>query len=117
MNNERILDISWGTILKISFAFFVFYIIYSVRDILVWFIFALIISILFNPAINFLQRLRIPRMISAGFLYVTIFGILGLAIYGLTPLFISEVQHFSQLLPQYLEKISPVLRSLGLPVF
>ena len=61
MNGEKILDISWRTILKIFIAVAIFYILYSVRDILIWFIFALTISILFNPAINFLQKKRIPR--------------------------------------------------------
>ena len=50
------LDISWGTILKIVFAGFCFYIIYLIREILVWSMFALIISVLFEPAIDFLIR-------------------------------------------------------------
>ena len=75
MDGNRTLDISWGTILKIALAFITFYIIYLVRDILVWFIFALIISILFNPAINFLHRRRIPRVLSVISVYIVIFGI------------------------------------------
>ncbi len=58
MNSERILDISWGTIFKIFVAVISFYILYQIRDILVWFVFALIISILFNPAVNFLRKLK-----------------------------------------------------------
>jgi len=118
MNGEnKVLDISWGTILKISIASLFFYIIYLVKDILVLFIFALIISVLFNPAINFLQRLRIPRVLSAIFVYVVIFGILGLLIYWIMPAFVSEIQQFSQLFPQYFEKISPPLRGLGITAF
>jgi len=117
MNGDRILDISWATILKISLALFFFYIIYLVRDILVWFIFALIISVLFNPAINFLRKLKIPRVLAVIFVYVSIFGILGLIIYWITPMFISEIQQFSQLFPQYFEKISPPLKGLGIEAF
>lgn len=117
MNGDKVLDISWGTILKISIAILSLYIIYLVKDILIWFIVALIISILFNPAINFLERLKIPRVLGVTFIYVVVFGILGLVIYGTTPLFISEIQQFSQLLPQYLGKISPLFQSFGLPVF
>jgi len=63
MNGEKVLDISWGTILKIGIAFFGFYILYLIRDILVWFIFALIISVLFNPAIRslFLKFNNLPN--------------------------------------------------------
>ncbi|PIP24902.1 MAG: hypothetical protein COX34_01685, partial [Candidatus Nealsonbacteria bacterium CG23_combo_of_CG06-09_8_20_14_all_36_12] len=117
MNNNRVLDISWGTILKIGIGILGFYILYLIRDILVWFIFALIISILFNPAIDFLQRKRIPRVISVIFVYLFVFGLLSFLIYLISPLFISEIQHFSQVFPQYFEKISPPLKGLGVRAF
>jgi len=117
MDNEKILDISWGTIAKISVVLVLFYLIYSIRDILIWIIFALIISFLFNPAINFLHRRGIPRVVSAIFVYVVIFGFLGLIIFLMAPLFISETQKFSQFFPQYFEKIAPSLRGLGIEAF
>ncbi len=117
MNGGHVLDVSWGTILKISLAFIVFYIIFLVRDILIWFIFAIIISVLFNPAIKFLQKFRIPRVLAVIFVYVAIFGFLGLIIYWTAPMFISEIQQFSQLFPQYFEKIAPPLQGLGLEAF
>jgi len=44
--------------LKIAALVVAFYILYQIKDILVWFVFALIISILINPAIEFLQSRR-----------------------------------------------------------
>jgi len=117
MANEKLLDISWETILKIAIALFCFYVLYLIRDILVLVIFALIISVLFNPAINFLQHRRLSRILSVILVYVLIFGILGLAIYWTAPVFISEIQQFSQLLPQYFEKIAPPLKGLGIEAF
>lgn len=117
MNGEKVLDISWGTILKIAIAFICFYILYLIRDILVWVIFAIIISVLFNPAIIFLHRLRIPRVLSVIFIYVAIFGAIGLVIYWMAPMFISEIQQFSQLFPQYFERIAPPLKELGIEAF
>lgn len=117
MNDNRTLDISWGTILKISLAFIIFYIIYLVRDILVWFIFALIISVLLNPAINFLYRLKVPRRLAVILVYVTIFGFLGLIVYLSAPIFVIEIQQFSQLFPQYFEKVAPSLRGFGIEAF
>ncbi len=117
MNGDRILDISWGTIFKIALASFLFYLIYLVRDILVWFFFALIISVLFNPAIIFLKKIKIPRILAVILVYVAVFGILGLLIYWISPVFISEIQQFSQLFPQYFEKIAPSLRGLGIEAF
>ncbi|MFH1582286.1 MAG: AI-2E family transporter [bacterium] len=117
MNGEKVLDISWGTILKIALALVIFYIIYLIKDILIWFIFALIISVLFNPAIKFLQKFRIPRVLAVILIYIGFFGILGLAIYWTIPMFIGEIQQFSQFFPQYFEKLAPSLKGLGIEAF
>lgn len=116
MNSSKILDISWESIFKIAIAAVAFYILYLIRDILIWIIFALVISVLFNPAINFLRRF-IPRVLAAILVYITVFGILGLLIYLTAPLFISEIQQLSGVFPQYFEKISPPLRGLGIEIF
>ena len=117
MNPERVLDISWGTIWKIFVAAVLLYVLYQTRNILVWFLFALIISILFNPSTNFLRKFKIPRLLAVCFVYVGFFGILILIVYLAVPLFVSEIKQFSQILPQYFEKISPPLKGLGIKTF
>src|SRR4030042_1533239 len=117
MNGNRILDISWGTIFKIAFIAFLFYIIYLIRDVLILSIFALIISILLNPLINFFQKKRVPRVIAVIFVYVGIFGLISLLIYSLASVFIIEIQKFSNIFPEYFEKISPPLKTLGVKAF
>jgi len=117
MNNEKILDISWKTIFKIFVSVLCFYLIYLIRDILIWFIFATIISILFNPAIDFFQKKKIPRVLVVILLYIVIFGIFGYALYKITPLFIKEIKQFVLLFPQYFEKIAPPLQQLGITTF
>lgn len=117
MENERVLDISWGTLLKIAIVFLGFYILYLIKDILLWILFGLIISILFNPVINFLERRRIPRTIAAIFVYVAVFAILSLIFYWTIPIFVVEVQQFTQLFPQYFEKLAPPLRGLNIEAF
>lgn len=117
MDDKKILDISWGTILKIALALFCLYIIYLIREILVWILFALIISILFNPAIDFLRKKHFPRIAATLIIYLIIFGILGFLIYLTLPPFISEIQKFSQNFPQYFERISPLMRGLGIKAF
>lgn len=117
MNQEKVLDISLGTLLKLSLLIISFYILYQIKDILVWFLFAAIISIILNPLVNFLRKLKIPRVLAVSFIYVGILGILILLIYFTVPLFISEIQKFSQHLPEYFERISPALRGLGIKVF
>ena len=117
MNGERSLDISLGTLLKISVLIISFYILYQIKDILVWFLFSAVISIILNPPVNFLRKLKIPRVLAVSFIYVSVLGILILSIYFTVPLFISEVQKFSQNLPEYFERISPALKGLGIKIF
>jgi len=116
-NQSRVLDISWETILKIAIALFTFYLIYLIRDILIWLIFGLIISVLFNPAIDFLQKKRIPRVLATILIYVTLFVTIGFLIYSIAPLFVTEIQQFSQFFPEYFEKLSTPLRGLGIEAF
>lgn len=56
-------------------------------------------------------------MLSTIFVYVGAFGILSVAIYLTSPLFIYEIQQFLDFLPQYFERISPPLRGLGFQAF
>lgn len=115
-DQTRVLDISWETIIKIAVAGIVFYLLYLTRDILIWFIFALIISVLFNPAINFLRRFM-PRALAAFFVYIAVFGVVGISIYLVAPIFISEINVFSNSFETYFERISPPLRGLGIGAF
>lgn len=117
MTDEKTLDISWGTIFKIGIACVCFYAIYLIKDILIWFIFALIISLLFDPAISFLQKIKISRPLATIFVYVFVFGILGFLVYLIAPIFVSEIQQFTKLFPQYFEKFAPPLKELGLEAF
>ncbi len=117
MNTEKILDISWGAILKICVTALVVYTFFLARDIFVWVLFGVIISVLFDPAIDFLQRRKIPRIVGTFALYLAVFGVIAFIIYSTAPVFINEIQRFSQLFPRYFETISPIFRGLGVAAF
>ncbi|MBZ9569310.1 AI-2E family transporter [Patescibacteria group bacterium] len=117
MNQNRLLDISWETIFKILFAVICLYFLYLIRNVLIWFIFAVIISVLFEPLIDFLTKRKIPRLISVVLIYFIIFGLIALSIYFTVSIFTSEIRQFTKVLPQYFEKISPPLKALGFRAF
>jgi len=114
MENRQTLDISWKTIIKIFIAIFILYFIYLARNIALWFFFGLAISILLEPAVNLMRRLKVPKMLAIVFIYVFILGILGILVYLTAPIFITELREFSNYLPQYITKISPLLEQLGI---
>ena len=111
--SEKSLDVSWDAIAKVFIAMAIFYILFVARDVVIWFFFALIISILIEPAIRFLRWLKIPRLLSVILIYLSIFGILGAMIYLTAPIFIVELTQLSHNIPEYFEKINPILKSLG----
>ena len=117
MDQKQTLDISWGTILKISFALFVFYLIYLFKDILALSVFALIISLLLNPIIDFFQRYKLSHSLAIILSYVLIFGFLYLLICLLFPLILLETGQFSLFSLQYFERISPSLEKLNIKTF
>jgi len=117
MNQEKILDISWAAIAKISIAVLALYLLFLIKDILIWFLFALIISVLFNPTINFLHKRRVPRVLAASFVYVLVFGGLGLFLYSTALIFIDEIKAFSDAFPKYFEQLSPALTGVGVRAF
>lgn len=121
MNNKKILDISWGTIFKISITIVFLYFLYLIKELIIWFIFALVISILLEPVIGILTKKRVPRVVAVVSIYLFIFGILSYALYSALPFLISEIQNFSEIfpkqLPAYFEKISPMFKGLGVEAF
>lgn len=117
MNQQHTFNISWGTIFKIIVAIIVLYILYLVKDLIVWFIFALIIGILFNYLIDFLEKRRIPRIAGAVLLYFGVFVAIGFFVYKTAPIFLTEITEFTQNLPQYLERISPFFEKFGVEAF
>ena len=117
MNREKILDVSWGTIFKIALGFLLVYLLFLIKDILILIIFALIVSILFEPVIRFLQKLRLPRVLAVSLAYLLILGSLSLFLYFLARSFIPEIKQFTESFSFYFEQIAPPLKSLGLEIF
>ena len=79
--NNQAVDISWSAIFKAALALAVGYAIYLAREVLLLALFGLIISVLFNPAIDFLLRLKIPRTAATLSVYFLVLGVLGTMIY------------------------------------
>lgn len=81
------------------------------------FFFALVISVLLEPAIRVLQRFRLRRSPSVVIVYAFVFLVSAVLVYYSSAIFISELLEFSYILPDYLEKISPPFKTLGIEAF
>ncbi len=116
MIDKQTLDISWEAIGKVLAVSFLLVLLYLSREIVIWFFFALIISILFEPGIVFLTRLRLPKILATSLVYLSIFGALGLLLYLAAPTFLFELNQLAQNIPGYFEKFNPILKEFGFEV-
>lgn len=110
-------DLSWETVFRVGVLVFFLYAVYQTKQVLLLIVFALVISLLFEPFINYLQKRKISRIFAAVLAYFLTFSVIAGLIYLVTPLLILEISNFSQNFSQYFEKISPPLRGLGLEGF
>ncbi len=116
-NKIQKVDIAWQTLFKIGLVGILFYGVYLLGNLIIWTIFAFIISLLFNPGIKFLEKIKVPRILAVTLCFLGFFGIFGLAVYLTAPLFISEIKQFFSLFPHYFTKIAPFLRDVGFKAF
>jgi predicted PurR-regulated permease PerM len=79
---------------------------YFVRDILIVFFVAIIITASVAPAIERLETFRIPRVAGVLGVYAVIVGVLVTIISLIVPIFSSQVMEFSANVPRYLDSIS-----------
>jgi len=111
------LHMDWQTVAKLALLVICLYLIFILKDVIIWFVFALVISILFNFLIDGLQKRKVPRVISTTVLYLGFFALLGFFIYKTAPILLYEIQDFIANLPAYLKKISPFFEKLGISSF
>ncbi len=79
---------------------------YLIRDIIVVFFVAIIITASVAPAIERLEALRIPRTLGVLGVYAVIVGFLVTVVSLIVPIFSSQVVEFSANVPQYLDRLS-----------
>ena len=117
MSNDRVLDISWGTIFKVAILIIAFYIFFQVKNILILFIFAIIISMLFSPGIDFFMRFKLPRVVAASLIYLLSFGFFAIVAYFIVSILVTEIEQFSRVMPAYFRELSSILMEFGIYAF
>ena len=62
----------------------------------------LIIAWLFDPLVDFLQKKKIPRIVSCIIVYVVFIGLLSLLIFLMVPSFVDQIKDFIKAIPNFL---------------
>jgi len=111
-------EIKTLTIIKIILIVLSFVVLYSIRGILAYVIFALIISSAIIPLINFLEQKRIPRVLGVILTYLVIISFFILIIWFSLPPFVNQIQGMTSSLPIWLNNLQNTIqkyKDLNLP--
>jgi predicted PurR-regulated permease PerM len=104
MENKTI-NISTLTLIKIAAFILGLWLLWVVRDVVVLFIFVLIIVAALDPLIDWFQVRKIPRPVSIIFIYLLIFAIFGLLVYFIIPPLVTQIFQLAQTYPEYIYRI------------
>jgi predicted PurR-regulated permease PerM len=113
MFEEKNLNLTWNFCFKIITTAVLLYFLFMIKELIIWFVFALILSILFNFSIDFLEQKKIPRILTATVIYFGFLALISFCFYKIAPIFLLEIKQFSHELPLYFQKFSPFLEKIG----
>jgi len=106
MNDSKTINISTSTILRIVLMGLFLVFLFLIREVIVIFVFALIIASAITPVVNVLEKIKIPRVIGALLIYILVLCFLAFLIYLVVPTIAKDVGNLSTNLPNYVEKLS-----------
>jgi len=104
--------ISWVAIFQIVLVVLLLVFLYLIRDVIVLFIFALIVASAFSPAVDLLEKIKIPRVVGALIVYVVVIGLLAFLISLVVAPLVKDIKNLSSNLPEYIESLSLKFKSL-----
>lgn len=106
MTKEQYIEAWTKILLRGVVAVLALFFLFIVRDIIVLFFVAIIITASVAPAIERLESFRVPRMLAVLGVYSVIVGLLATVVSLIVPIFSGQVREISSNAPVYLEKFS-----------
>jgi predicted PurR-regulated permease PerM len=86
------INISPSTIFRVTFLILFLIFLYLIRDVIVIFLFALIIASAIAPAVNLLEKIKIPRVVGALIVYILVIGALGFLLSLIVPSVANDIK-------------------------
>jgi predicted PurR-regulated permease PerM len=98
-------EISHRTIVFTVFFLLLLWILFQIRQIILALFVSLIIMSALSPAVDRLERIKIPRVLAILVVYIVIFGGIGVILTCLIPPLVDQTATLAIRLPDYLEKV------------
>ena len=91
---KRYFEVTWGSLWRILAFVLVLIFLYSIREILILLVLAIVISSICQSLVDFLQKKKISRFLATSFVFILILGISGIFLWLVIPLVISQFGNF-----------------------
>jgi len=101
------IEISHKTIFFIAIFIAVIWFVFQIREILYLLFIAFIIMAALRPTVDWLEKRRVPSVISILLMYILVFGVFGLSLVGTVPSLIVQFTHLTQALPSFVSRVMP----------
>ncbi len=110
------IDITWRSLFRV-FVFSLFVLsLFLFKKIILWLFLALVISFLFNPMIDVIERKKVSRGLSTIIVYGVFLILVALIFFSIFPPLIKEISNLSVNFPLYFEHIKVFLESHGVEI-
>src|SRR5689334_1871723 len=107
IRKKVIVELSQKTIFSVTLLILSLLFFHHTANLIIGLFTSLLVYVAINPVVNFLEKKRIPRSISAFFILFLIFsGLATLVVSLVSPLF-NQTQSFLQQLPRLIESLAP----------
>lgn len=109
---ETHIHISTATILKTLLMVLFFVFLYILKDVIIIFLFAIIIASAVTPFANWLDSRGFPRLLGVLLLYLSLFGLVIFVLSLVVPYMADELSQLSVTLPKVVERFSTTLETV-----
>src|SRR3989338_11307498 len=106
------IEIATSSIVKCILIILLFVLLYVLKDVVIIFLFALILASAISPFANWLDERGFPRLLGVMLLYLTIFGLFVFVFVLIIPYVSEELGQLTQTLPNVIERLSSSLESV-----
>jgi predicted PurR-regulated permease PerM len=107
------INITWQGIIKIIAVLLAVYLLFLLKGILATIFAAFLLTSAIEPAVNWLAKRKIPRVLSAAVLYLIVISFFGIFVYLFVPPVVKEVVEFSHNSPAYVSEVTSHLSFLN----
>ncbi len=99
------IEISHRTIIFTVFFLLLLWVLFQVREIILMLFVSIILMSAFNPAVDWLGKLRLPRGIAILIVYIFVWTAVGLIVAGIVPALVDQTNRLIHLIPSAISKV------------